>query len=312
MKLFGVMMVRNEADILAVNLRHHFAQGVDQFLVVDNGSSDRTLDVLETFQEEGRLHWIRDAGPYNQSNITSDLAREAGAMGADWVIPIDADEFWYAPRGTLKEVLEEASAAALRVSMTNFVQRRSQIMPTADGLLHMVYRPESTGIRAEEAQAVFKAGKFSYVELGAYPKWIARATEHILIAMGNHNVFHVPGAEEDCPEIECLHAPLRARSLWIAKAMDHGARAEQLGLPEDQWWQARAWYRLALRGSLEAEWRANSYRNKCLDVHGDSHALIHDTRLRELVLPWIAENGIAEKGNGKVTAMPPKAERLIS
>ena len=307
MKLFGVMMVRNEADILAVNLRHHFAQGVDQVLVVDNGSSDGTLGVLESFAEDGRLHWIRDAGPYNQSDITTDLAREAGAMGADWVVPIDADEFWYAPQGTLKEVLRKATAAALKVSMTNFIQRRGQLTSTPDALVHMIYRPEAADVPSENAQALFAAGKFSYVELGAYPKWIAKPAEQVLIAMGNHNVFHVPGAEEDCPEIQCLHAPLRARSLWIAKAMDHGARAEQLGLPEDQWWQARAWYRLAMRGSLDAEWRANSYEDECLDVKGELHPLIRDTRLRDLVTPWIAQ------GSGpNVTAMPSAAEKMIS
>ena len=281
MKLFGVMMVRNEADILGVNLRHHFAQGVDQFLVVDNGSSDPTISVLESFAEDGRLRWIRDAGPYNQSDITTDLAREAGTMGADWVVPIDADEFWFAPEGTLKDVLRETTAAALKVSMTNFIQRRSQRTITPDALLHMIYRPQATDVPAEDAQAAFDAGKYSYVELGAYPKWIARPAEQVLIAMGNHNVFHVSGAEEDCPEIQCLHAPLRARSLWIAKAMDHGTRAEQLGLPEDQWWQARAWYRLAKQGSLDAEWRANSYKNRCLDVHGAAHRVVRDTRLRD-------------------------------
>ncbi len=189
MKLFGVMMVRNEADILEMNLRHHFAQGVDQFLVVDNGSSDGTLAVLESFADDGRLRWIRDAGPYDQSDITTDLAREAGTMGADWVVPIDADEFWYAPHGTLKDVLQEATAAALKVSMTNFIQRRAQLTSTPDALLQMIYRPEANDVPAENAQALFDAGKFSYVELGAYPKWIARPAEQVLIAMGNHNVF---------------------------------------------------------------------------------------------------------------------------
>ena len=93
MKLVGVMMVRNEADVLAINLRHHFGQGIDEFLIVDNGSSDGTDRILESFAEDGRLRWVRDSGPYNQSGITTDLAREAGSLGADWVVPIDADEF---------------------------------------------------------------------------------------------------------------------------------------------------------------------------------------------------------------------------
>ena len=307
MKLVGVMMVRNEADVLGINLRHHFAQGVDEFLVVDNGSSDGTDRVLESFAEDGRLRWVRDSGPYNQSDITTDLAREAGSLGADWVVPIDADEFWFAPGSTLKSVLQDATAAALRVSMTNFVQRRSQLTTSPDALLHMTYRAEAPNVPSENAQAQFNAGKHSYVELGAYPKWISRPSEQVLIAMGNHNVFHIPGATEDCTGIQCLHAPLRARSLWIAKAMDHGARAEQLGLPKDQWWQARAWYRMAMQGSLDAEWRANSYENECLDVHGVAHPVIRDTRLRDLVAPWIAE-----RTPQNVTVIPTGAEKMIS
>ena len=289
-------------------MRHHFAQGVDQFLVVDNGSSDGCDPVLESFAEGGRLHWIRDSGSYNQSDITTDLAREAASMGADWVIPVDADEFWCAPGSSLKAVLRDATAAAaLKVSMTNFIQRRTQLTAARDGILHMIYRPVTDAAPAANARALFEAGKYSYVEIEPYPKWIARSSEQVLIAMGNHNVFHIPGAAEDCPEIQCPHAPLRARSLWIAKAMDHGARAEQLGLPEDQWWQARAWYRLAKQGSLDAEWRANSYEDECLDVHGESHPLIRDTRLRDLVTRWITEEAAQN-----VTAMPSAAEKMIS
>ncbi len=49
--IFGVMMVRNEADILRINLLYHLASGIDQVLVVDNGSTDGTAAILEGFAE---------------------------------------------------------------------------------------------------------------------------------------------------------------------------------------------------------------------------------------------------------------------
>jgi glycosyltransferase involved in cell wall biosynthesis len=40
--IYGVMLVRNEADIIRANLLHHLASGIDHVLVVDNGSTDGT------------------------------------------------------------------------------------------------------------------------------------------------------------------------------------------------------------------------------------------------------------------------------
>ena len=82
MQLFAVVTVRNKVDVLAINLRHHISQGIERFLVVDNGSSDGTDQILASFAEQGQLHRVRDSGPYYQSDITNDLAREAGSMGS--------------------------------------------------------------------------------------------------------------------------------------------------------------------------------------------------------------------------------------
>ena len=37
------LLVRDGADLIDVNLRYHRAQGVDLFVVGDNGSTDGTL-----------------------------------------------------------------------------------------------------------------------------------------------------------------------------------------------------------------------------------------------------------------------------
>lgn len=96
MQIFGLMMVRHEADIPRANVLHHLSLGVDRFLIVDNGSSDDTDQVLREPSEDGRVRWTRLEGPCRQSEITTELACEAFLRGADWVVPIDADEFWYA------------------------------------------------------------------------------------------------------------------------------------------------------------------------------------------------------------------------
>lgn len=64
-RLAGLLMVRNEADIIATTVRHHHEAGVTDFFVVDNGSSDGTDWVLARLAVElPGLRWTRDDGPF--------------------------------------------------------------------------------------------------------------------------------------------------------------------------------------------------------------------------------------------------------
>jgi hypothetical protein len=304
-QVFGLMMVRNEADILRVNLRHHLALGIDQFLIVDNGSSDGTVEILEELSRDtGRVRWTRDPGPYRQAEITTGLAHEAYLSGADWVVPIDADEFWHAPGGDLRAVLERAAAGALEVQVINFVQRREQLKASPDALLHMTRRvPRPIG-PFERIVELVETRQIGYVQMLYPPKYITRSAATLEIGMGNHTLNGVPGPRQATDEIVCLHAPLRARSALEAKMVDHGRRAEDIALPPGQWWHAVRWRRLWEQGQLEGEWRANSYEDDCLDVYGVPHRLVYDPRLRDIVATWIdrpAPRNIAPSPNAPAT-----------
>lgn len=81
MKLYGLSMVRNEADIISVNVRCHLAAGFDRMLIVDNGSDE----ILRELDKDERVRCTRDASPsFRQGEVFTELAREAYAEGADW------------------------------------------------------------------------------------------------------------------------------------------------------------------------------------------------------------------------------------
>src|SRR6266704_3691738 len=95
MRLLGVTMVRNEADIIESFVRHNLGV-LDGLVVVDHGSFDGTAEILAKLQSEGLpLRVVRDADPvYRQSETMTTLAREALTRdGADFVFALDADEF---------------------------------------------------------------------------------------------------------------------------------------------------------------------------------------------------------------------------
>ena len=107
MKLVLAMKVRDEADIIELNLRYHAARGIDEFIVTDNGSTDGTLEVLERWRDDGRLRLISEpsAEDFKEKGHwwVTRMGRMGGEMAADWVLHADADELWWPAGGDLKE-----------------------------------------------------------------------------------------------------------------------------------------------------------------------------------------------------------------
>src|SRR5258708_24064858 len=95
MRLVGVTMVRNEADVIEAFVRHNLSV-LDGLVVVDHDSIDGTREILGKLVSEGLpLRVVPDADPaYRQSETMTALAREALAQdAADFAFALDADEF---------------------------------------------------------------------------------------------------------------------------------------------------------------------------------------------------------------------------
>jgi glycosyltransferase involved in cell wall biosynthesis len=286
--IFAVMMVRNERDILPVNLRYHLDSGIDHILVADNGSTDGTAAILEEFAATKRVHVFARPGPFHQADTTTELAREAFLRGARWVLPIDADEFWHVPSGRLQDVLDDApETGALEVEVVNFVQRREQDAFDVRGLLTMTRRVPAPVGSAGEAADLVESGRIAFVEIRYPPKYVSRACIALQIGQGNHQVSGTDGPVRESDAIVCLHAPLRARDALAIGKVEQGRRIEEVNHYLQQAWHVRRWRRLADEGTIDAEWAANSYLEDCLDVSGERHRLVIDTTLRDVVAPWI-------------------------
>lgn len=94
--LVMTLLVRDEADIVEANIRHHLNIGVHHIVATDNGSTDGTVEILEGFQRDGVLSLRHDADDtFDQARITTEMAHLAHErFGAEWVLSNDADEFW--------------------------------------------------------------------------------------------------------------------------------------------------------------------------------------------------------------------------
>lgn len=110
MRLVAVSIVKNEADIIEPFVRHTLAW-VDHHLVFDHDSTDGTREILGALQREGLplTLYTDDALGNLQQARSNHLARlAAGKFGADWILPLDADEILTGPgRSELERALAQ-------------------------------------------------------------------------------------------------------------------------------------------------------------------------------------------------------------
>ena len=288
MKLYGISMIRNEADIIRTNVLYHLSIGVDRILIYDDGSTDGTDRVLRKLARDPRVQRTGGANPtFRQGEVFTEMAREAHRQGADWVVPIDADDFWHAECGDLKRVLSRSNAVVLQARHVDFVQKREQRQSSPEALLHMIYRVEKPVERAH-AHELLEGKKVSYISMARVPKLINRTSATVEMVRGAHRVKGIDGPREQTNEIFCMHAPLRSRAVLEAKALSasrRGKKRPEVGLGPG--WLYSRWQEMQEASGLEEEWAANSYKDGRLNVYGEPHPLIFDPTFRDSVAPFV-------------------------
>ena len=95
-RITAVLCVKNEGAFLLEWLAHHRACGITDFLVFSNDCTDGTDAMLDRLEALGWLTHVRNPGPHSEGPQWAALKRADRhplVTGADWVLPLDVDEF---------------------------------------------------------------------------------------------------------------------------------------------------------------------------------------------------------------------------
>lgn len=100
---------KQESHILLEWLRHYISQGVEHFILIDNGSTDGAKDILSPFIREGLCTYIYDESRHDQigkyNSYMLPFAKEHYPEA--WLAIVDLDEVMYGRKGkTLKQSIE--------------------------------------------------------------------------------------------------------------------------------------------------------------------------------------------------------------
>jgi hypothetical protein len=220
MKLAMTLMVRDEADIIGAMLEHHRRQGVDVFIITDNGSVDGTKEIIEEFASRATVDLREDPEHRKQQGRTvTRMARDAATVHqATWVINADADEFWFSvePGLTLRDVFSKlpTTLGAFTVPVHDMTGAPAL---SGSGLERLIYRDNRS---VERIRAV---GLHAH----STPDAVHVASPDVVVAQGNHFV-NIESTGEPPPELrlEVLHLPWRSWDQYRGKVENAGRAYE--------------------------------------------------------------------------------------
>ncbi len=200
MRLVMTLKVRDEEDVIEDNLRFHRALGVDFFVVMDNGSVDRTPEILARYADAGLAHVLRDE--------TGDLRGPGGpVVHADGPVGGDGVRSRLGDPQRRRRVLVAASRARSRRRWPRSRRASARWSPRA--------RSSSAGRRAPSSFAerlVFRERRSAL-----QPKVAHRADPDVVVL---HRGAHEVAAASDGDLWRALRPPGRAVHRSVRDAED--------------------------------------------------------------------------------------------
>lgn len=281
MKLTMTLLIKNEVDIISDNIKVHSKLGVDSFIVMDNGSTDGTREVLSNLQKEYDLIIIdRPVLDYQQSNWKTEMARVAKTkQGADWVITNDADEFWIPNQGDLKSELS-LTGSIIECPRFNILFDRDafdnggKYYDQTNRVQYPINYPK--GIQRQQENLSIMLGNI-------HGKVMVRTTGLLRVKGGNHRAWHSWGwlNQKKSQNVSVYHFPIRSKQHFIENIENRQALLTKgISKMGDHY---RRWVDLLNRNKLEEEFDRLVINTEYKPVLQNLGVIVQDDKAKKVI-----------------------------
>ena len=107
-KIAVISVFKNETMNLAIWIDHYIKQGVSQFYLTDNGSTDNPLDILQPYIDNGLVSYTYDATKHNQTGLIRHMVEKYDIKNnVEWLINCDIDEFFFGLEAPLVDIIDQ-------------------------------------------------------------------------------------------------------------------------------------------------------------------------------------------------------------
>ena len=188
---------KTRPQLIGACLSHLRNIGIDQIVVSDYGSTDGTLDILANERRAGDL-LVELVDVSTVANYDTWSVREtalARSTGADWILFLDADEFWIPASGSLRGCRYLLEADILAVDRFNValtaLQRSAPPQTWLERHDHLLL---FTTMPSHFKQYVENRPEVPFITLMPGGKVMARPPVVAGVAPGSHDVLERIGA----------------------------------------------------------------------------------------------------------------------
>jgi hypothetical protein len=171
-----IAIFKNESHILKEWVEHYFKEGVDLICLIDNGSTDNYIDILEPYIKRGKVILNIDNTKHRQAELYNkyylDIAKQF-----NWVLVIDLDEFMYSRNNynTIKKYLTSQHESVFRISVPWKLYGSSGHINQPDSVIQNFVKRQNYNYETQiEVKSIIRGNKL--VKLSGHDSYLINET----------------------------------------------------------------------------------------------------------------------------------------